>query len=238
MYKLIQSERLYQQIVQQIEQSVVAGGLRVGDRLPPERELGDRFGVSRTAVREAVKALREKGLVQTQPGRGTFITNGTSRAVRNSLDLAVRVGHSHGSDHLVQVRAIFEPEVAALAAEHATAGEIAALRNAVAVMDSALENVDTFIEADLGFHRTLAEATRNDIIPILIDSIVDLLREQRKGIFFTPGGPQRGQIHHRRILQAVIRHNSTAARTAMRDHLKQISEDSVPRTRVRRHARA
>jgi GntR family transcriptional repressor for pyruvate dehydrogenase complex len=226
MYKRIQSERLYQQVVQQIEQSIVQGGLKVGERLPPERELGERFGVSRTAVREAVKALREKGLVQSDPGRGTFITNGTSRAMRNSLHLMVRMGRANASDDLVQVREILEPEIAALAAEHVTPAQLTSMQQAVDEMQTALNDADSFVEADLDFHLTLAKATKNEIIPALIDSIIDLLREQRKGIFFTKGGPQRGQFHHRRILKAVKHHNPTAARNAMRAHLAQVRQDS------------
>src|SRR5579863_1100400 len=88
-YKLVRSSRLYEQIVQQIEESIVKGDLKPGDQLPAERELAQRFGVSRTAVREAVKALREKGLVEAYSGRGTFITDGTTQAVRQSLDLMV-----------------------------------------------------------------------------------------------------------------------------------------------------
>ena len=78
--------------------------------------MAQRFGVSRTAVREAVKALREKGLVEAYSGRGTFITDGTSQAVRQSLDLMVKIGQPEGSTHLAEVRAILEPEIAALAA--------------------------------------------------------------------------------------------------------------------------
>src|SRR6202043_1295419 len=86
-YKLVRTSRLYEQIVQQIEESIVKGTLKAGDQLPAERDLAQRFGVSRTAVREAVKTLREKGLVEAYSGRGTFVTNGTSQAVRQSLDL-------------------------------------------------------------------------------------------------------------------------------------------------------
>ena len=225
-YEPIESERLYERIVAQIEQRILRGDLHVGDQLPPERELGEQFGVSRTAVREAVKALREKGLLETYPGRGTFITDGTSRAMRHSLNWVVSIGAAHGSEDLVQVREILEPEIAALAATHATAEQLASLDKAVAVMDAALNDAEAFIEGDLDFHLTLAEATQNDIIPILIDSIIDLLREQRKRIFFTPGGPQRGQIHHKRILKAVKQHDPDAARKAMRAHLTQVRQDS------------
>lgn len=225
-YEPIESERLYERIVAQIEQRILKGDLHVGDQLPPERELGEQFGVSRTAVREAVKALRQKGLLETYPGRGTFITDGTSRAMRHSLNLVISIGTAHGSEDLVQVREILEPEIAALAAVHATPEQLAALDKAVAVMDAALNDTEAFIEGDLDFHLALAEATQNDIIPILIDSIVDLLREHRKRIFLTPGGPQRGQIHHKRILKAVKQHDPDAARKAMRAHLVQIRQDS------------
>jgi GntR family transcriptional repressor for pyruvate dehydrogenase complex len=226
MYQPIESARLYERIVEQIEQRILKGDLHVGDQLPPERELCEQFGVSRTAVREAVKALRQKGLLETYPGRGTFITNGTSRAMRHSLDLIVNLGKTHGSDDLAQVREILEPEIAALAAEHATSEQVTAMDQAVVAMDAALDDAERFIEADLDFHLALAEATENDVIPILIDSIIDLLREQRKGIFVTPGGPQRGQIHHKRILKAVKQRDPNAARKAMHAHLAQVRQDS------------
>lgn len=226
MYKTIQAERLYERIVEQIEQRVLSGELKVGDQLAPERELAEQFGVSRTAVREAVKALRQKGLVEVQPGRGTFITDGTSRAVRHSLDLAMKIGGSNGSANLVEVRELLEPEIAALAAARASEENIATLRAAVAAMDAALDDPETFIEADLDLHLALAEAAHNTLIPALIDPIVDLLREQRARIFRVAGGPQRGQFHHKRILDAVARHDPEAAREAMRAHLRQVREDS------------
>ncbi len=225
-YEAIQSERLYQKIVDQIEGRILTGELRLGDHLPSEREMAEQFRVSRTAVREAVRALAEKGLVQVRPGRGTYITNGTSAAVRHSLGLLLKIGQPEGSRHLVEVREIFEPGTAALAAERATDDQIAALRDAVATMDAALDDGDTFIEADLDFHLALAEASQNPLIPALIDSIVDLLREQRMAIFRVAGGPQRGQYHHKRILEAVSRHDPEAAREAMRAHLRQVREDT------------
>src|SRR5512134_2148285 len=99
MYLPIQPERLYEQIVRQIEQRIVAGDLKSGDQLPSENELAKQFAVSRTAVREAIKALREKRLVAIRPGVGTFITNGTSDAVRSSLGLLMKFGQPNGSNY-------------------------------------------------------------------------------------------------------------------------------------------
>ncbi len=227
MYKLVRTSRLYEQIVQQIEASIVKGDLKPGDQLPAERDLAQRFGVSRTAVREAVKALREKGLVEAYSGRGTFITDGTTQAVRQSLDLMVKIGQPEGSTHLAEVRAILEPEIAALAAVRIQDAELTTMRDAVAAMDRAgTKDPELYIEADLDFHLALAEGAANPLILSLLDSIVALLREQRMRIFRVPGGPERGQIHHKRILDAVERRDSEKAREAMRAHLAQVRDDS------------
>jgi GntR family transcriptional repressor for pyruvate dehydrogenase complex len=226
MYLPIQPERLYEQIVSQIEERIVAGELKVGDQLPSENELAKQFAVSRTAVREAIKALREKRLVEIRPGRGTFITNGMPDAMRHSLGLLMKFGSVNGFSNLVEVREILEPEIAALAATRITEEYITAMREAVEIMDTALDNVDVFVEADLDFHLALAEATQNPIIPILVDSIIDLLRKHRKRIGLVNGGLQRGQFHHKQILEAVMRRDSKAARQAMQDHLEQVRTDS------------
>jgi GntR family transcriptional regulator, transcriptional repressor for pyruvate dehydrogenase complex len=225
-YKAIRTSRLYEQIVQQIEDSVLNGSLKPGDQLPAERELAQRLGVSRTAVREAVKALREKGLVEAYSGRGTFVTDGTSQAARQSFDLMVKIGQQEVTPHLSELRLILEPGIAALAAARVKTDDLVAMREAVAVMDRSQTDPDAYIEADLDFHLALAEAAANPLILSLIDSIVALLREERIRIFNVEGGPQRGQVHHKRILAAVEAGNCEVARGAMHAHLEQVREDS------------
>jgi GntR family transcriptional regulator, transcriptional repressor for pyruvate dehydrogenase complex len=226
MYKTVQTSRLYEQIVQQIEDSITSGELKDGDQLPAERELAQQFGVSRTAVREAVKTLREKGLVEAYPGRGTFITNGTARSIQQTLDRMIRSGQTEGTVHLTEVREILEPEIAALAAQRVDEEMLSAMREAIAVMEAARQESEAFIEGDLDFHLALAEAAGNPLILSLIDSIVGLLREQRTRTYFVNGGPERGQYHHRRILEAIEHRDAAGAREAMRAHLLQVREDS------------
>ena len=226
MYKAVRTSRLYEQIVQQIEESILKGALKPGDQLPAERELAQNFGVSRTAVREAVKALREKGLVEAYSGRGTFITNGTSQAIRQSLDLMSRIGQQEGLAHLAELRQILEPEIAALAATRIEDQLLATMREAVATMDRNLHDPNAYIESDLDFHLALAEAAANPLVLSLLDSIVGLLREQRLRIFRIDGGPERGQFHHKRILGAIEARDAERARNAMRAHLGQVREDS------------
>jgi GntR family transcriptional regulator, transcriptional repressor for pyruvate dehydrogenase complex len=226
MYKVVRSSRLYEQIVQQVEESIQKGALKTGDKLPPERELAQQFGVSRTAVREAVKALREKGFVEAYPGRGTFIMETSAHPIRLSLDRMVKAGQAEGSRYLTEVREMMEPEIAALAAERAEAEDLAAMRESFEVMENAKRDPEAFIEADLDFHLALAEAAANPIILSLIDSIVGLLREQRMGIFQVEGGPERGQYHHKKILDALEHRDAGGAREAMKAHMRQVRDDS------------
>jgi len=227
MYLPIQTNKVFEQVAEQIEKRILNGELRSGDRLPTERELADQFHVSRTAIREAMKTLAQKGLVDMRPGRGTMVIDGTPEAMQHSIGLMMRLklGQVGGSDNLVEVREILETEIAALAAARATAADIEAMQRAVSAMDEHIDDAEAFIAADNSFHEALAKATQNALIFILVNSIVPLLSEQRKQIFEVDGGPQRGQFHHKRILDSIILKQPGAAREAMRAHLRQVRED-------------
>jgi len=227
LYTPIQSTKVFEQIANQIEKRILNGELRSGDRLPTERELAEQFRASRTAVREAMKILAQQGLVEMRPGRGTIVIDGAPEAMQNSIGLVIKLklGEVGGSDDLVEVREILETEIAALAAARATKEEISAMREAVRVMDESLGDADAYIAADNQFHQALAKATQNALILIFVDSIVSPLSEQRKQIFAVEGGPERGQFHHRRILESIIRRDPENARSAMRAHLQQVRED-------------
>jgi DNA-binding FadR family transcriptional regulator len=146
--------------------------------------------------------------------------------MRQSLDRMLKIGQPEGSAFLAEVREILEPEIAALAATRVDDEDLASMREQITVMDSARKDPDAFIEADLDFHLALAEAAANPLILSLIDSIVGLLREQRMGIFQVEGGPERGQYHHKRILEAIEHRDPLGARDAMKAHLRQVREDS------------
>lgn len=227
MYTPIQSSKVYERIAAQIEQRILSGELRNGDRLPTERELSEQFQASRTAVREAMKSLAQKGLIDMRPGRGTIVIDGTSQAVQHSLNMILKLGPTDRTVNLVEVREILEPEIAALAAARASEEDILTLRTAVELMDDNMHNAAAYIAADNNFHQTLAKATQNVIILTLVNSIVALLSEQRKLIFTVSGGPERGQLHHKLLLDAVLQRDPEAARSAMRSHLAQVRQDST-----------
>lgn len=225
MYTPIHSGRLYEQIVAQIEERIINGELSPGDKLPAERELAEQFRVSRTAIREAMKALAQSGLVVIQPGRGTFVTDSTSMVVRHSIDTFVRVGTETGIKDLLEVREILEPEIAALAAVRASREDIQSMEEAVIAMDQAIDDPSTFVEADLDFHLALAQGSNNALIPVLIDTLVDLLREHRKRAAKVAGGIERSQPYHKDILEAIKNNDPNAARESMQAHLVQARKD-------------
>ena len=226
MYEPIQSARLYEQITAQIEERIMDGDLECGDKLPSELELADQFGVSRTAVREAIKALRAKGLVEVQPGRGTFVTDGSSQVLRSSLGQVLKISDEGRLDNLIEIREILEPKIAALAAERAKETDIQAMQAAIEAMDLTMDDAEAFIEADLAFHLALSHASNNVLIPLLIDPILDILQEQRIRIFKMEKGSERGQYHHKRILASIVDGDPKAAYDAMEDHLTQVRKDS------------
>jgi len=226
-YTPVRVTRLSEQIVEQIERQILHGELQPGQQLPSERELAERFGASRTSVREAIRVLREKGLVEVHPGRGTFVVNNHSQGLRQSLGWALRANPAKGFNDLIEVRELLEPEIAALAAQRATEKHLEIMRQAIARMDASLDDAQAFIEADSDFHIALAEAAGNELLSLMLDTIVDLLHELRLRIFHVPGGPQRGQYYHRQILEAVLARDPEQARRSMRAHMQQVREDAL-----------
>ncbi len=228
MYEEVQTGRLYEQIVEQIQRRIMDGDLKPGDQLPSERELGKQFGVSRTSIREAIRVLTLMGLVEVNHGRGTFITEQTPNAIRYTIDTMINIARKEGSGNLIELREILEPEIAALAAVRSGEEHLQAIREAVETMEAAMKDplrYDEYIEADLDFHLCLAEGAGNPLFLVLIDLLVVQLRQQRIRAASKDGGLFRGQTHHRRILEAVENRNAEAARMVMYDHIQQIRED-------------
>jgi GntR family transcriptional regulator, transcriptional repressor for pyruvate dehydrogenase complex len=226
-YKPLKSQRLYEQLTDNIKTQIINGELISGDKLPNERELSEKFGVSRTVVREAMKALAQEGLIEVRPGRGTFVVYQTLDVVKRSLgNLGMFDKEEHWSD-LVELRELFEPGIAFLAAQRAIPEHILSIAEAVTTMENALDNADVYIAADNKFHNSLALATGNNLIVSLLDPIIELLLEQRRYVFNAKhGGPRAGQIYHKRILKAIKEKNAEAARQAMIDHLRQVRQDT------------
>lgn len=217
-------ERLYEQVADYIEDLVSSGQLRPGDKLPPERELAETLRVARGVVREAVKVLVERGLVTVKPGLGTYISEVSANAISDHLDRYFRLGNQSHSD-LIELRQILEVEFAALAAQRAEAEDLAVLRAAVEEMQRNIDSAQLYIDADQEFHVAIARAARNEMFPLLLESVAGYLEASRLMIFKVPGAPQRGQDWHRELVAAIERRDAAGARHAMREHMTQVAAD-------------
>jgi GntR family transcriptional repressor for pyruvate dehydrogenase complex len=214
----IRSTRIYEEIVRQIKTMIAEGRLTSGDRLPPERELAEKFLVSRTSVREALRALESLGLVEIRPGEGTFIREISVDRLVEPLAL-VMVSQREALAELFEARRLLEPAIAGLAAARATPDEIQDMERILE--DQAREVVAgrTGFAQDAQFHAAIGRAAHNEAITRIAHAVMDLLTQSREESLNTPGRPSRSHDDHRRILQAIAERQPAAAERAMRDHL-------------------
>ena len=220
------------QATHQIRELIRSGELKKGERLPSERDLGERLGVSRTVVREAIKMLRASGYVKVRMGVGSFITEDPVNILEDPLNYSNDPESKKIAD-LHQVREVLEPAVAALAAQNATPGDIHKMEAAVLDMEGNLSNGYRYIEADKMFHVALAEATNNSVFTLLLNSIVDLLQEARRLAISTPGAGERSSHYHRRILEAVKNKEAEEAFNLMTEHMQQTERDTSASLRTK-----
>lgn len=187
------------------------------DLLPSQGELAVELGVSRIVVREAMKHLEAEGLIEIAQGRRIRVKPAGPHAAMRTLDAMLR--RSDGSlAHLLEVRRPLEGEIAALAASRISPEQLRTLEGTIVDLE-ALKTLDRRIEADLLFHRTLAEATGNPVFLLLLDTVAGLLRASRIASIGTHGVAAAVE-GHREILKAVAGRDPAGAREAMLRHLK------------------
>jgi GntR family transcriptional repressor for pyruvate dehydrogenase complex len=211
--------RLSDKVANLLLESITNGDVRPGERLPSERVLGEQFGVSRTVIREAVRALVAKGVIEVRTGSGLRVAAVNASAVTESMTLFLRgqAGMDYGTIH--EVRAMIEIQVAGLAAERRTDDDIAAMREICDRMATELDDVTAASSSDVAFHRKLAEATHNELYVIMLDSIGDILLEVRRETLGVPGRIALGVKVHRGILARVEAGDVEGARAEMMAHL-------------------
>jgi GntR family transcriptional regulator, transcriptional repressor for pyruvate dehydrogenase complex len=197
---------------------VISGDLNPGDRLASERELADQLKVSRNVIREASKILEARGLVTIQTGSGVYVADVEPHIFTRSLGLYIQRAQTSVA-HLFEVRWILEVETAGLAALNATAEHIRDLEITLDETVKAVKDLNTFAAKDIHFHQLLARASQNPLLPILLDSLADPLRDQSSRASALPGAQQNALEHHRKILRGVKSRSSILASQAMRNHL-------------------
>lgn len=221
MLEPIKRSRIYEQIVQQIEHMVSEGRLKPGSRLPTERELAATFGVSRTSVREALRALELRGIIEGKQGGGTFVKQVSPEQVVQPLVAAVLAGKQELAD-ILELRELIEPGIAKLAAERATEEHIAQLEELLELQRRRIQRGESYVDEDAQFHYTLAVATDNLALLRLMDVIMGMLRETRTAYLQHGDRPMRSLVGHTAIIEAVKQRDGQRALEATLLHVHEV----------------
>lgn len=226
LFRVMQREEsLAGRVAHELEQLILQNRLAVGERLPSERDLSKEFGVSRTVIREAVRTVAARGLLDVKTGSGTVVSHPTSKATAESMSrlLATRPDW-HNRARIIEVRRVLEVAIASLAAERRTAEDITTM---TAILDQAagrIEDPETFVQTDVAFHEALARTTHNELFLVILSSIAPALIDVRRLGLRVPGTPARALSYHRRILACVVVGDVDGARQAMDEHITEAQQ--------------
>jgi GntR family transcriptional repressor for pyruvate dehydrogenase complex len=214
-------------VVNGMEERIMQSVYAPGERLPGETALQEEWGVSRSVVREAMKMLASRGLLSIQQGRGTFVSESTDTPLREQLAITLQrgVNGKNSWENLLEVRHVLEVAVAQRAAQRAKKTDLEAMRAAIDNMRSHPDLPQGYVDADLSFHRALAEATGNPLWIGLLNSLNDLLRQYRIEGFRGKASALRAADQHKQILDAVQKHDPAVASQAMQRHLQRSRQD-------------
>jgi len=220
MFKTIKKARLSDEIVKQIKETLFAGKLQPGDRLPAERELAEQFETSRASVREALRTLEQEGMIQVRKegGGGAFIAELDHRPVTNSFQTLLHLKKISIKD-IAEVRLIFEPEAARLAAERVTEEELRELEEVIQQMSVAVEGRELPDSFDLKFHQIIARAAGNPILTMLAESMLGVASKTITELHPSMDTLRHVLASHRKVFEAIRKRNGKLAYLAMRRHI-------------------
>ncbi|SDY38489.1 transcriptional regulator, GntR family [Modestobacter sp. DSM 44400] len=218
-------QRLYEQIAQQLFEHIGTAGLRPGDRLPPERELAARLGVSRASLAQALVALEVLGVVTVRHGDGVVVVEHSSdRQVVSALR-----AHRDRLPEVLEARAALEVKLAALAAERRTRADLRAIDDALAGMAADIDSGGRGVEGDERFHAAVTAAGHSALLARLMQEISDLIRESRLESLSQPGRPTASLAGHQRVADAIHDQDAVGAAAAMEAHIQLVSDVAVLR---------
>jgi len=205
-------------VVAHVRREIDSGRLRPGDRLPGERDLAHELGLSRPSVRSGLETLEAMGVVVSRRGAGTFIADGPLRLEAEPLSFLASL-HGLTADEMFEARLVLEVGVCRLAAEHASADQLAAMAEEVTGMFASVEDPAAFLLHDVRFHRSVAAGCRNRVLAALVEMVSEQFYEQRKRTVERARDLRESAEMHRHIYRAVRGRDAEGARAAMTAHL-------------------
>ena len=222
------SRRVSHTIVEQIRDAIFSGELKPGDRLPAEKNLAEDFGVSKSSLREAFRALEALGLLEIRQGMagGAFVSKVDLETARNSLFNYIFF-QNPSIQEFTQLRALIEPPVAELAAGKISDADIADLEENLAQTKKKLDADVFYYELDTYFHHRIAEIAGNSLICFVIDSLKNALVIMKQQLDLGPEFSVNVFARHQRILAALRERNPVKARDEMLEHIKQVEQELI-----------
>jgi len=220
----IQRRKLSDEVFNRLFQAIEDGEMVPGSQLPSERDLMARFGVGRPAIREAMQALGNMGLIEISHGERARVTTPTASGVIAQIDHAARhlLSTSPQSlEHLKEAREFFEVGMAFEAAKHATLDDIESLKAALALQQSHFNrDLKQFVAADMDFHTAIAAITGNPVYESVSRAMLQWLRQYHSGVLRWKGHESITLEEHQQVLDCIAARDPEGAATAMRNHLR------------------
>jgi GntR family transcriptional repressor for pyruvate dehydrogenase complex len=205
-------------IFRELVSHVISGAWKPGEKIPPERLLGEKLGVGRASLREALKALEIIGMIETRVGDGTYVCD-RSEFLSRPLLWAITSSSESEIHELVEARTSLETQLSELAAERATSEDLRQIGIYLDQMERNVADNEAFRQADIAFHLAIAEAAHNRIFVNALLLIRNLLQQWIGSTLQVEGVAEKALHQHRAIFVAIAKKNPSAARTAMQQHL-------------------
>lgn len=208
-----------EQVVTQVREMIRQGSLKPGDRLPPERELAKRLGISRASLRHGLRFLGAIGVLSSRHGSGTYIAEGPPALDSEPLRILADL-HQFTPDEMFEARKLLEVGLAGLAAQHAQPEHLATLAEEVTEMYATLDDPQQYLIHDIRFHRAVAAASGNQILAALMNMVSAAMYESRRATVERATDLKESVEFHRAIYRLIRAGKSDEARAAMSEHLE------------------
>ena len=222
-FSSIEKRNVTDKIASNLIEFILHGELKPLDKLPAEREMAAMLGVSRPSLREALKTLSTRNIIEIRHGAGVFVTSLDPKLLLEPLDFFLALNEAN-FEHLFEARKVLEGELAALAAQRITQDELVYLQECVHRTEQSLDDDASFVQADLNLHNSIMTAARNPMLERMMMSISLLTRASRQHTVNLPGVRQHAPKDHQAIVDALAERNPEQSRQTMLKHLDRIKQ--------------
>ncbi|QQK09052.1 FadR family transcriptional regulator [Miniphocaeibacter halophilus] len=215
-FSKIKTKLLAEQIEEEIYNYIIKSNLSIGDKLPNEFELAEKFGVGRSTIREAVKLLESDGILEVRRGSGTYVINKMPKDI-DPLGLSAIEDKMALAMDLADLRILLEPGIAEMAAQKATEDDIEKLYELCKIIEEKIEKDENYIEDDINFHTYVAKSSKNmvveQLIPIIDTAVMMFVNVTHKQL------TEETILTHRAVVDAISERDTIGAKTAMMMHM-------------------